>query len=88
VTSRLPRSAAGSSRAGAARIARSAQSGVRPGHLAAEHRHLATQHYDLRILRGLAAAQQNQPAEHPDRDQVQQTNRHKPLGSSVILSAR
>src|SRR5436190_22372000 len=37
-----------------------------------------TEHDDLRILRRLAAAQQDQPAKDPDRDQIQQTNRHEP----------
>jgi Cysteine-rich secretory protein family len=59
---------------------------VRPGtgylaaqhhHLMAQHHHLMAQHQDLRVLGRLAAAQQDQPAEHPDRDQVQQTDRHE-----------
>ena len=33
---------------------------------------------DLRVLRCLAPAKQDQPAEHPDRDQIQQTRRHEP----------
>ena len=53
---------------------------VRPGtaHPAAQHHHLMAQHQDLRLLGCPAAAQQGQPAEHPDRDQVQQTDRHEP----------
>jgi hypothetical protein len=31
-----------------------------------------------RVLRCLAPAQQDQPAEHPDHEQVQQTDRHEP----------
>jgi hypothetical protein len=53
---------------------------IRPGtgHLAAEHHHLMTEHHDLRVLGRLAPAQQDQPAEHPDHEQVQQTDRHEP----------
>ena len=50
----------------------------RPGHLPAQHHHLMAQHQDLRVLRCLAAAQQDQPARHPDHDQIQQTDRHEP----------
>ncbi|MEU7901127.1 hypothetical protein AB0B45_50925 [Nonomuraea sp. NPDC049152] len=51
---------------------------LRTCHLTPQHRrHLVTQHHDLNVLRRLAAAQQHQPAEHPDRDQVEQANRHK-----------
>ncbi len=35
-----------------------------------------TQEHDLRVL-GRAAAEQEQPAECPDHDQVQQTDRHE-----------
>ena len=49
-----------------------------PGHLTAQHYHLVAQHQDLRVPRCLAAAQQDQPAEHPDHDQIQQTDRHEP----------
>jgi hypothetical protein len=47
-------------------------------HLAAEHHNLMTQDHDLRVLARLATAQQDQPAEHPDHDHVQQTDRHRP----------
>jgi hypothetical protein len=50
---------------------------LRPGHLAAENHDLMAQHQDLRILGRLAPAQQDQPAEHADHEQVQQTDRHK-----------
>jgi len=36
------------------------------------------EHHDLRILGRLAAAEQHQPAEYPDRDQVGQTESHEP----------
>jgi hypothetical protein len=49
-----------------------------PGDLAAEHHHLMTQDDNLRVLGRLAPAQQAQPSEHADRDQVQQTDRHEP----------
>ena len=52
-------------------------SGTPQGHLAAEHHHLMTQHHDLRVFGRLAPAQQDQPAEHPDHEQVQQTDRHE-----------
>jgi len=51
---------------------------VRPGHLAAEHHHLMSQHHDPRVLGRLAAPQQDQPAKDPDHDQVQETDRHEP----------
>ena len=51
---------------------------LRLGDLTAEHHHLVTQHHDLRVLGRLTSAQQAQPAEDPDRDQVQQTDKHKP----------
>jgi len=49
-----------------------------PGHLAAERHHLMPQHKDFRVFGRLAATQQDQPAEHPDHDQVHQTDRHEP----------
>src|SRR6476661_5927530 len=49
-----------------------------PAHLTAQHHHFMAQHQDLRVLRGLALAQQDQPAEHPAHDQIQQTDRHEP----------
>jgi hypothetical protein len=45
--------------------------------LAAQHHHFVTQDHDLRVLGRLATAQQDQPAEHPDHDQIQQTDRHE-----------
>ncbi len=49
-----------------------------PGHLTAEHHDLMTQHHDLGILGRLAAAQQHQPAEDPDHDEVEQAKGHEP----------
>jgi hypothetical protein len=46
--------------------------------LTPEYRDLMTEHNDLRVLRRLAAAQQDQPAENPNHDQIQQTDRHEP----------
>jgi hypothetical protein len=37
-----------------------------------------TEHHDLRVLGRLAAAEQHQPAEDPDHDQVEQAKGHKP----------
>jgi hypothetical protein len=51
---------------------------LRQGDLAPEHHHLVAQHHDLRVLGGLVAAQHDQPAEDPDHDQVQETDRHEP----------
>jgi hypothetical protein len=52
--------------------------GLGPGDLTPEHRDLMTEHHDLGILGCLAAAEQRQPAEDPDRDQVEQAKGHKP----------
>jgi hypothetical protein len=49
-----------------------------PGNLTSEHRDLVTEQYDLRVLGCLLTAEQHQPAEDPDRDQVEQTESHKP----------
>jgi hypothetical protein len=46
--------------------------------MGAQHRDLMTENHDLRVFRRLAAAQQHQPAEDPDRDQVEQTKSHEP----------
>jgi hypothetical protein len=48
------------------------------GRPAAEHHHLMPQHHDLRFLGRLTATEKDQPAEHPDHDQVHQTDRHEP----------
>jgi hypothetical protein len=59
-----------------------------PGYLTVRHHHLVTKHQDLRVLRRLAPAQQDQPAEHPDHDQVPRLSllrrvlrRYRPSGS-------
>ena len=49
-----------------------------PGDLTAEHRDLVAEHHDLRVFGRLAAAEQHQPAEDPDHDQVEQAKGHKP----------
>jgi hypothetical protein len=49
-----------------------------PGDLTAEYRDLMTEHHDLGVLGCLAAAQQHEPAQDPDHDQVQQPNAHEP----------
>jgi len=60
---------------------------VRPGtpHLTAQHHHLMPQQQDLHVLGRLATAQQDQPAEHPGHEQVQQTDRHEPRSSPTRL---
>ena len=49
-----------------------------PGDLTAEHRDFVPENHDLRVLVRLAAAEQRQPAEDPDHDQVEQAKGHKP----------
>lgn len=51
--------------------------GLGPGDLLAEGHELVTQHHDFRVLRRLAAAEQDQPANYPDHDQVRQTDGQK-----------
>ena len=67
----------GRSRARADRRARSDQ-WAGWAELAAKHHDLVAQDQDLRVLGRLSAAQQDQPAEDPGHDQVQQTGRHEP----------
>jgi hypothetical protein len=52
---------------------------VRPGagDLAVQDSDLVPQREDLRILRGIAPRQQRQPAEHPDHEQVDQSDKHE-----------
>jgi hypothetical protein len=75
VTIRCNRRCLGSSLARAASIAWSAQSslGARP---AVAARDLMPQNEDLRVLSSVAASRQRQPAEHPDHEQVDQTDEH------------
>jgi hypothetical protein len=47
------------------------------GDLPPQHRDLMPQYEDLRVLRGIAARQQRQPAEHPDHEQVNETAQHE-----------
>jgi len=77
LTSRWARSTPGSSRASAASIPRPGP--VRPGSadLTAQHRDIMTEHHDLRVLGCLAAAEQHQPAEDPDHDQIDQAKGHE-----------
>jgi hypothetical protein len=49
-----------------------------PNDLTPENGYFVTEHHNLRILGRLAAAQQHQPAEDPDHDQVEQAKGHKP----------
>ncbi len=78
VTSRLARNTVSSSRASAARTRPVGPVRLGPGDLTPEHRDLMTEHHDLRVLGRLASAEQHQPAEYPDRDQVEQTKSHEP----------
>ena len=38
---------------------------------------LMAENQDLRVLRGVAARQQPQPAEHPDHEEVDETDQHE-----------
>jgi len=58
---------------------------LRPGDLPPDYRDLMTEHHDLRILGRLAAPQQEQPAKHPDHDQIEQAKRHKPRSCANLL---
>jgi hypothetical protein len=49
-----------------------------PGNLATQHRDLMAQHHQLSDYRGLATRHLRQPAEYPNRSQVQQPNNHGP----------
>jgi hypothetical protein len=49
----------------------------RPRDLPAQHSDLVPQHQDLRILRGVTARQERQPAEHPGHEQVDEANEHE-----------
>ena len=61
---------------------------LRPGDLTPQHRHLVPEHHDLRILGRLAAARQREPAEHPDHDQVEQTESHEPRSWRMCLAGQ
>jgi hypothetical protein len=49
-----------------------------PGNLATQHRDLMAQHHQLSDHRGLATRHLRQPAEYPNRSQLQQPNNHGP----------
>ena len=74
---RRARSTAGRCRASAARDGTIGPVRRGPGDLTAKHRDLMTQDHDLRVFGRLAATQQRQPSEDPDRDQVEQAKGHK-----------
>jgi hypothetical protein len=50
-----------------------------PGRMGAhaQHRDLVPEDQDLRVLRGITAHQQHQPAEHPDHEHADETDEHK-----------
>jgi hypothetical protein len=45
--------------------------------LTPQHRDLVPQDQDLDVLDGITARQQYQPAEHPDHEQVDETDKHE-----------
>jgi hypothetical protein len=49
----------------------------RIGDLTPQHRDLMARNQDLRVLSGVAARQQRQPAEHLDHEQVDETDQHE-----------
>ena len=49
----------------------------RTGNLTPQHRDLVAQHKDLRVLGGITARQEHQPAKHPDHEQVDETDQHE-----------
>jgi hypothetical protein len=49
---------------------------MRPAHLARQHRDLVTQDQDLNVFGRGPAREQPQPAEQPDRDQIQHSEQH------------
>jgi hypothetical protein len=49
----------------------------RPGDLPAQERDLVPEHQDLHILGGVIPRQQHQPAQHPDREQAEETDEHE-----------
>ena len=50
---------------------------LRPRGLPAQDRGLMPQHEDLRILSGVIPGQEHQPAEHPDHQYVEETDKHE-----------
>jgi hypothetical protein len=44
--------------------------------LTSQHRDLMPEDQDLRVLSGVTARQEHQPAEHPDHEQVDETDKH------------
>jgi hypothetical protein len=49
----------------------------RAGDLAPQHRDLVPEDQDLDILDSITPRQQYQPAEHPDHEQVDETDKHE-----------
>jgi len=45
--------------------------------LPTQHRDLEPQHQDLRVLGGVTARQERQPAEHADHEQVDEADKHE-----------
>ena len=53
---------------------------LRADDLTAQDRNLVPQYQDLRVLRGLASREERQPAEQPDREQIDEANEHECRG--------
>jgi len=50
---------------------------LRAGYLSAQDSDLMAQHEDLRVLSGITARQEHQPAKHPHHEQVDETDEHE-----------
>ena len=48
-----------------------------PDDLTSQYRDLVPEDQDLHVLGGVAPGQEHQPAEHPDHEQVDETNEHE-----------
>lgn len=71
---------------------------ARPGHLATEYRNFVTQDEDRDVVGRTGAREQLEPAEAPDRDQIQQPEQHgmrschdhrstpKPQVTTIVMS--
>ena len=49
----------------------------RAGDLTPQHRDLVPEDQDFRVLGGMAARQERQPAEHPDHEQIDEADEHE-----------
>ena len=50
---------------------------LRAGDLTTKHRDLVPEDQDLRVLGSVTARQEHHPAEHPDHEEVNETDQHE-----------